>query len=88
MGYGGRSLATGSGEQTSPHSAANQLWDLGHCHLDHFTISVHPWLRCAFVPETLLEELPLGYSGHFAHKSRELEVLGRLYLMGKPLAID
>lgn len=60
VGYGGRSLAMGSEEQNSPHSAANQLGDLGHCRLDHFTISVHPWLLCTFAPETLLEELPLG----------------------------
>lgn len=43
---------------------------------------------CAFAPETLLEELPLGYWGHFARKSRELEVLESLYPKGQPLATD
>lgn len=40
------------------------------------------------MPATLLEELPLGCWGHFAHKSRKLEVLGCLPPMQLPLAID
>lgn len=88
VGHGGRALAAGSGEQSSPHSAANHLWDFGHCHLDHFAISVHSWLLRAFAPATLLEELPLGFWVHFAHKSRKLEVLGSLRPMRQPLAID
>ena len=88
VGYGGRALATGSGEQSSPHSAANHLWDFGHCHLDHFAISVHSWLLCAFAPATILEELPLGFWVHFARKSRKLAILGSLHPMRQPLAID
>lgn len=33
----------------------------GHAHLDHFAISGHSWLLCAFAPTTLLEELPFGH---------------------------
>lgn len=60
VGYSVRALATGLGKQDSPHSAANLLWGLRRCHMDHFAISVHSWLLCDFAPTVALEELPLG----------------------------